>query len=236
MEPVFEKCYTIAAGCVDAAGICRPDALLQLLQDVAGEHAERIGTGREVMLSNHNCVWMLVRTWYQLDKPLMLGQTVRLRTWPSKNDATASERYFDMKVDGEPVGQALQMWVLVDIDQRRIARIRNFPEIQAMPLTEKPISLRLRHLVSPELHDAGFYTVSDEDMDINGHMNNARYLRCAMQPLGDGFVSQLQINYERECRAGQTLCLQTATWNGSDFVHGCFSDGSISFEAQIWKK
>lgn len=236
MEPVLEKHYTLTADLVDAAGICRPDALLQLLQDIAGEHAERIGTGRQIMLDNHNCVWMLVRTWYQLDIPLLLGQTVGLRTWPSKNDATVSERYFEIEVDGTSAGRALQMWVLVDIDRRRIARIRNFAEIQAMPLTEKPISLRLRHLVPPELHDAGTYRVTNEDMDVNGHMNNARYLRCAMQPLGDGFVSQLQINYERECRAGQTLCLQMASLDGANFVYGRFEDGSVSFEAQIWKK
>lgn len=236
MEPILEKTYVLTADYTNGAGICRPDALLQLLQDVAGEHAQRIGTGRDVMLRNHNCVWMLVRTWYELNVPVTQGQTITIQTWPCKNDATVSERYFSISADGKPVGQALQMWVLVDVDRRRIARIRDFAEIQAMPVTEKPIALRLRHLVPPELHDAGTYTVGSEDMDINGHMNNARYLCCAMQPLPDGFVSQLQINYERECRAGQTLRLQTAAQDGSNYVYGLLEDGSVSFEAQIWLK
>ena len=235
MEPILQRTYILDGSQATADGFCRPEALLQRMQEATTQHSDAIGIGRDVMLQEHNGIWMLARCWYQLTQPLVPGMAITLQTWPCKNTATSSERYFAFYADGKRIGQALQMWVLADIDKRRICRIDQFAEICAMPLTEKPISLRLRRLPRPMLQDAGAYTIVPADIDENGHMNNVRYLRCAMQPFADTFVWQLQINYEHECRVGQTLHLQSAVQDDTNLIFGLLEDGSVSFELQIWQ-
>lgn len=230
---MLERTFPITQLHTDAFGICRADALMELMQEVAGEHSELLGIDRSVMVERHNCVWMLVRSFYTLERDLLLGQNLTICTFPCHNDATSSERYFAFSVDGEQVGWALQLWVLVDQDQRKIAVMRKFPEIQAMQMEQKPVDFRLRHFPLPQMENACTYTVGEADIDINGHMNNARYLRPALQPLACSHARSVQIHYNKECLCGQTLQLQMGQQDGESYTVGLLEDGTSCFEAKI---
>lgn len=233
MEAILQKETLLTAAQTTADGVCRPDAVMALLQDAAVEHAEILGVGRAPILARHNCVWMLVRSWYRLSRPLRAGECIKVQTWAYPTDRLTSEREFALFCGEEPVGSAMQVWALVDVEQRKLVRMQNFPEIQAMAVRQAPVPVKLRRLPLPELQPAGVCVVQPEDIDVNGHMNNVAYLHYVMLPLGQGFVRELQINYDRECRAGETLRLQTGAADGWRYVLGVNQAGQTSFEARV---
>ena len=216
-----------------ADGTCRPDAILQMLQGVAGTHATQIGIGSERMLAGHNSLWMLARSWFRFDKPLLAGQTVTLETWPLPPDGLSSNRAFRFLHNGELLGEAFQVWLLVDATRRKILRSRDFPELQALEYCDRPAPIRLRKLHLPELQEVGECRVTQMDIDANGHMNNTRYLIYVMQVLGPRFVRELQINYDRECMAGDVLTLCRGHADGVEFVSGCNCEHAQSFETML---
>ena len=233
MQTVLQNEYTLTQAQMFACGVCRPDAVMTLLQDAAVAHANALGVGRACMREHRNCVWMLVRSRYCLRRPLRAGDSVRVDTWAYRTDGLTNDRDFALYCGGEQVGEASQVWALVDGQRRKIVRIRDFPEIQAMSVVDSDVPVKLRRLVMPALQPAGEYLVAQEDTDINGHMNNAAYLKCVMLPLGAGVGDELQINYERECRAGDRLPLPAAETNGWQYVRGVNDDQQTSFEARV---
>lgn len=234
MKALTTKTYSLTAAEAFSDGTCRPDALLELMQDAAGYHASILGIGMDVMYSKHNCLWMLVRNWFRLDRPLMAGDTLTVETWPMKPDGLSSNRAFRFYANGQPIGEAFQVWVLVDVVKRRISRIKDFPEFAALDYVESEAPVNLRRLRLPaNMAVAGSCQVAERDIDANGHMNNTRYLVYVMQLLGEKFVQELHINYDRECLAGEKLELLLGQDENGTYVTGRKEDHAQSFEVLL---
>lgn len=234
MKAVTTRAYPVPAADCFADGICRPDSLLNYLQDIAGFHAEVLGFGYPVMYDRYNVLWMLIRNWYRLERPIRAGELLTVETWPMPPEGMSTSRGFFLFVDGEKVGEAYQVWALVDAEKRCICRIRNFPELQEPDYCDRAPLAKLRRLALPDgLESAGACTVSHADIDSNGHMNNARYMAYVMQALGSGFVQELQINYDRECLAGEKLTLLIGRSDERTFVVGRKEDHAQSFEVML---
>ena len=233
MELIQRDTFKVTGAETAPNGSCRPGALLHFLEDAAQRHATALGVGRQLLLTRRNCVWMLVRSWYRLLRPIVAGESLTVETWPCGTDGLLSNRAFSLLVGEEAVGQAAQAWVTVDIDRRQLVLARDVSEIRDLRVPERPMPIRLRKLRLPAVEDALSVTVQAADMDLNGHLNNARYMNYAMLPLPDAFVQELQINYDRECTAGDKLMLQTACGDSVRYVRGVREDGLTSFEARF---
>lgn len=90
----------------------------------------------------------------------------------------------------------------------------------------------------PELSFKMERTVRYSDTDVNGHMNNTRYADVACDALGleqmdHVYPSQMQINFLRECRAGQTLTMLGTWQQDRAFARGLAADGKPSFDVSI---
>jgi acyl-ACP thioesterase len=78
------------------------------------------------------------------------------------------------------------------------------------------------------------------DTDVNGHVNNTRYADFAcdvaemdkLQP--DAFLSEMQIGYLAECRAGEVLAIQRGEQGDGTFVRGVDESGKARFEAALF--
>ena len=75
------------------------------------------------------------------------------------------------------------------------------------------------------------------DTDINGHVNNTRYADFVCDALRleglprSRFLSELQIGYTAESRAGDVLTLEVGEQGGQHFVKGVDEAGKTHFEA-----
>lgn len=219
--------------CFDA---CRPSAVLSYLQDAAGAAAEDFGASNPEMLEKYRHFWMVARVKVTLERPLRLHDPLEILTWHRGGDGPISFRDSDLTVCGEPVGQALSAWVLADLETHALARMSAFPEMQDTDGGSRNRTTRLHALRVPDdLPVAARRTLYYSDLDANGHVNNARYadLLCdalALHTAPQGaFVTEFQLNYLRECRAGETLLLK-AGWQGdTGLVSGEDGQGEVRF-------
>ena len=78
-----------------------------------------------------------------------------------------------------------------------------------------------------------------QDTDVNGHVNNVRYVdflcdALHMERLGPSrFVSSLQVGYLAECVAGETIELYTGQAGGLWYVHGADQAGKSRFDGAV---
>ena len=234
---IFEKTYRVGAGETDPSGYCRPSALQSFLQDTATIHAEILGVSRDALLARDGLLWVMVRSWFDLSRPLRSGEAVTVRTWHRGARGAQLYRDFDIEADGKPVCEAVTSWVLVDWETRRIARPSAIAELDGSK-AKNPKAVRLDKLPrSDNLTWADQRRAVYSDLDINNHVNNVRYtdficdaLRLENRP--HVWLTSLQVGFTAQVTAGETLHLYTGRLvDGRFFVIGRDSDEHVRFEA-----
>ncbi len=237
MKEIYEKTYPITSSEVDVYGNCRPSALLSFFQDLGDAHSVHSGTDRSYLMKEYNAFWMLVRVWYRLERPLKCGEQLTIRTWQRGAGGLIVYRDYDLLVGGVPVGEAVSAWVVADFDSRKMLRPGRVQRIADAPVPDCVKERQLKLLRTPKgLKHAYTKTVRYSDLDVNGHMNNTRYADVMMdaleiEELQGRFVSELQINYSMECRAGQTMEIFRASDGASCYIDGRDQEGARRFES-----
>lgn len=236
----YEKTYTIDTRDLDRFDVCRASALLGYLQDAAGLAAGEFGATNPQMIEKHRHCWMVARTCYRLERPLRWGDALTVKTWHRGGDKPLMHRDFDLMANGEKIGEALSIWVLVSLDTHSMARPNSFPEF---PGTDGGALIRGTKL--PRLHLpqdmalAGTRALHYSDTDANGHVNNTRYGDYLCDAVGletappGTFVRELQLSYSKECHAGETLRLFTGEQEGKKYVQGAGADGEVRFQGYL---
>lgn len=226
---------------VDGRSRCRPSALLGYLQEAATLAAESRGFGREVLMTNYGAFWMLARLWYRLDRPLRWGEELTIHTWHRGGRGASMYRDFNLYVDGVRIGEAVSVWVLVRLEDRKMLRLSQIPELEDTGGGVRNKDIQLSKLRVPEhMELAERRLMHYSDTDINGHVNNNRYADFACDAIRadllgeDVFVASMQLGYTAECRPGEVINLLAAREEGGCFVHGIDETGKSRFDVQIF--
>ncbi len=219
---------------------CRPSALLGYLQEAATMASLDFHASGPEILRKYNCLWMVTRIWVETDSPLRWNDAFTIRTWHRGAAGASTIRDFDLLKDGSPIGQAVSTWVMVEADSRKLFRMKGLEEFQNSDGGELCKDIKPRRIPMPESFD----TFEERPMrysetDINGHINNIHYADFACDALhlekhGEGrAVRQFQIDYVGECRAGETIGIDSAVRDKQLFALGRGQDGSPRFEFEM---
>ena len=130
----------------------RPSMIYQILHDMeetAALHTSELGIPRPVMVERHGVVWMIVRAWMQFDAQPDPALPLTIRTWHRGMAGSMIFRDFDLIQNGERIGQAVQTWVLVDLESRTLCRMSKIPELRDSPRPETVKDVRPRKLTPP---------------------------------------------------------------------------------------
>lgn len=234
----YRKTFLISSTDTDAAYECRPSALFVYLQRAITEHSQAVGTSRDDMLEKYNCYWMVLRIWVRLKRPIIWGESLTVEVTVRKPVGTRVYRDCDLYIGNEHIGEATTMWVLANRMTKRPILLESLPELPEADIkTAKSITLsRITFPEHMELHDQRKLYYSDTD--INGHINNTRYVDLACdaaeldkRPHGV-FMQEILISYVNECFAGEELKLYRGKENGQLFIHGVGGD-SDRFDCAI---
>ena len=240
MHEYYERNFTVRSSDADARGLCRPSALLCFLQDMATEHAAILDIERDYLVKEYHAAWLLVRSWFRLDRPLRQDETVTIRTWHRGAGGLIIYRDFDLTVDGVPVGEAVTAWVVADLTTRKMLRPKSIEHIALSPVPETVKDRQLRLIRTPQGRQAVYTkTVRYSDLDVNGHMNNTRYADVALDALSPAelegrFIGEMQINYSLECRLGDRLLVSRYLEENTCYIDGCGEDDTRRFEAMVY--
>jgi medium-chain acyl-[acyl-carrier-protein] hydrolase len=191
-------------------------AAFNYCQEAAADHARELGCGAE-QLRESGMAWVLSRMSLALDeRPGWMGRVV-VRTWPRGWDRLFAIRGFQLLTpEGRVIGSGRSAWLLLRMDslrpQRPSALGAPVPENLELPILEDGARAieRRTDTGAPMAFRAGY-----TDIDYNGHVNNARYIRwiqdaLPMDALLRADALRLDINYLAETRQGDVALVSYA--------------------------
>lgn len=222
----FTLSEKISSRDVDGFARCRPSALLCHLQEAATLAAEHGNFGRSLVYDQYGAFWMLARMWYRLERPLMMGEDLRIETWHRGGKGATMYRDYNLFIGDTWVGEGVAAWVLASLDNHKLLRLSSIPELANTDGGEKNKTITLSKLRIPEtLTYIESRPMRYSDTDINGHVNNTRYADFVCDVLqaqclqADMFLQEMQLGYLAECKPGDVLRLSTAFEQDAYFVH-----------------
>ena len=135
-------------------------------------------------------------------------------------DALARDRFEPVHItaqDGTPLAAAGALWVMLDTKQRRIVSPQKvdlgFPDNSDLPA---PVALPTRlPALRGETPQVFNRTPQYSDFDVNGHVNNTKYIAWLCDALGfdalrGAYIGDLVAGYEKEIRGHDALRLTLA--------------------------
>jgi acyl-ACP thioesterase len=168
---------------------------------------------------------------------------VVVETWPKGVSRLFALRDFVVRTAaGTDAVRATSAWLTLDVESKRPRRPQEIMRQEVMlegehAIAEMPGKLRL----PAELEVADTRTARYSDLDVNRHVNNARYvdwLFDALPPAEDALTpfSELTVQFTGESRYGQRLEVRTAPVDSEERVYASIvsrDDGESVFEAAI---
>ncbi len=162
--------------------------VINYLQDVAILHSEDKMVGVDY-LADEEMGWVVTNYTMNIRRFPKLGEEITVRTYPHSMRACVALRSFEMLDEkGERFAEAISTWALMNIKDFKPVKISEeiiaayqpmiCPEFSPEPVKARP---------QGEEERVGHFTVSEAEIDTNGHMNNGAYARIAEKFLPDGF-------------------------------------------------
>ncbi|MBQ9000699.1 MAG: hypothetical protein IJ087_02455 [Eggerthellaceae bacterium] len=222
----------------DRYGRMRPESILDLFQDVATLQADDMGIGHGDMLK-HGVFWAVVRMKYEVLREPVRFQVVTARTWPHTMKTFSFMRDFELRDEsGDLLVKASSEWVLMDLETRRFTNVKSIYDGPTDFVADRSFDGKIRKVPDFEEDNYPPFEVvpAYSDIDLNGHVNNARYTNFvvdALNPGEEGSVKTLQIDYRHEALPGEPLVVHTRIEDDRALLKGVRSDGNSAFACAI---
>lgn len=214
----YSETFTVRATECDKFRRMRLDALFISMQEVGEQHAIRLGVGYEAMLAR-GLFFALTRVHVHVSRAPRQGERVIHTTWPGTCSRFFCPRYHVFTLeDGTPLLTAGALWVILDARSRSIVSPMKldlgFPDTSDLPA---PITLphRLPSMQLSEEPRLMSRTPVYSEFDVNGHINNTKYIAWLCDTLGSDilngqYIGDLVAGYEKEIREEAPLQLSLA--------------------------
>ena len=213
----------------------RLSVLFRMFQDLSVIHASALGVGRDRTFER-GILWIVSKIKLEINRLPLYGEDVVLTTWPGEPSKVLLPRYYQLEgVEGELLARASSLWALINGDKRTPV----IPKNEGIHLTGHISGNELSLPLGLRMTDTGNYitestvrTVLYSETDMNGHMNNSKYLDWTDDCLGDEFhrhqvLNALQINFINEATLGMNVILEKNISSNEIYVKGSHSDKSI---------
>lgn len=225
----YSESFKVHSYEVDATNRATLSAICQYFQEVASNHAENLGFGRSLVEKQRT--WMLSRLLVRMQRMPLVGENLVLKTWPSGTDRLLFLRDFEMFSEtGELLAKGVSSWAFMNLATRRLIPpsakefAYEFSETEERALPENPGK------VSP--FDLGkkdrFFKVRYNDLDMNKHVNNIKYIEWILEGLQPEFRQthlpfELSMNFLAEAFYDHEVSIYSSR-DGQSILH-CVQNG-----------
>lgn len=216
-------------------------SLLAVALQISGEQSTRLGRSDVWIAEKFNYFWAIIEYELEMIRLPRFNEEITIETEASSYNNFFCYRHFWFR---DSAGQLLieiqTTWVLMDRDSRKIERVLD--EIVAPYQSDKISKILKPHKFVKrtdfEKISEFSYPVRFSDLDMNGHVNNAKYYDWAADTLDFDFRKQfapakVYIKYNHEVRYGTDITVLTALSN--QVSHHDINDASAQIEI-LWKK
>ncbi len=208
------------------------------LLNAAGCHANERGFGIQ-KLNKQNHTWVLSRLALELNERPKCGDTLRIYTWIESIMRSFTQRNFRFETgDGNIIGYARSIWAMIDTETRHPVSltgqgIENYLHQMDCPI-ERPGKIPV-----PEQTSLSSFVVAYSDLDINKHMNSAKYVEHVIDTLPIEVMEKtspfrFEIEYIEECFWHEEIAIEKAEISESEYsITLKKSDGSIACKSRL---
>lgn len=214
MQKTYSESFLVRGGDCDKFRRMRLDALFFAMQEGGEHHAKTLGVGYESMQSR-GLFFVLSRIHVKIARMPRCGETVVHTTWPGEANKFFCPRYHTFTLeDGTLLASAGALWVMLDTAQRRIVSPKKtdlgFPDNSDLTA---PVDLPMRVPRPGENPIAAVRTPVFSEFDLNGHVNNTKYIAWLCDTLGserlsNAYIHDLTVSYEKEIRVEEPFLLE----------------------------
>ena len=217
-----------------------PDVILLSLQ-VSGMQSIELGVSDKAILEDYNLVWIITDYDIEVVRLPRFAEEITIETEAlSYNRLFCYRRFTIYDEAGQEIIRMLATFVLMDRDSRKVHAVE--PGIVApyqsdfdKKLIRGPKYANLEEPISKDYH-VRFY-----DLDMNGHVNNSKYLDWIFEVMGADFLThyipkKINLKYVKEVRPGGVIT-SAVERTGLESKHEITSDGATNAQAIItWQE
>ncbi len=245
----FEKEYRIHVYETGPDGKLNMSSLFNYMQDIASEHAIRLGFGRDDLMKN-NHIWVLSRMYAVITDLPVWNETILVKTWPNGIDRLFALRNYELSLsDGRHVASATSSWLILDRITKKIIR----PDSILSQYNFNPQSgfSKIRYASKLEFESTEgnltpVFRIKVSDLDLNLHTNNVKYLNWVSDSYDLDFMmnnapQSIEINYLAESKFDEEIVI--CKWENSEninifnhSIHNTFDKKELCRIKIDWKK
>ena len=237
---IYEGQFTIRTYEIDPSKKSTVAALINLMQEAAMQNVINLKYSVWDM-EELNISWVLMRKNLKILRLPLLGETIRIKTYPAGSDKIFTYRdYHVYSKDNKLIAQSASTWLLMNTIERKIAKIPKNIRLKG----EYDVSNCLKHAKNklPSINRVDFqknFIVNWHDLDFNEHLSNIRYMQWIFETVdyyieNKGKLEELDIVYKLECRWKDTVQVNTQKINNHLYLHKLLrlSDNALIAQAQ----
>lgn len=216
----------------DRNGHLKPAEVFRLFMEIAGDDFGERGLSHKYMM-DRGYYFILTRAYVHFSADIPDTAHITLRTWPYKTRSLQVFRGYEMRDKaGALVASGSGVFMIIGPEGKPI-RMSDFPFLSwedAFCDAAAEYESKGRIRAKSDLAELGTLRASFNDLDRNGHVNNARYLAyaqdCLPIELQNRAITDAVIVYDAETREGADLHVRCDA--------SALADGRLQPDGQGW--
>lgn len=220
----FRERFVVRFSEVGNRGTVSLETLSSLLQEAATDHVIAMDYGFAPGKSLEGNITVITRMHIEVDRYPAWRDLVEIDTWFQREGKNAVRRDWtvrDVKT-GENVAFATSTWVLMNTHTRRLAKLTEENWLELEPHLRHPARWALsedrRNASTTKITKLGDNATfkksgmiaSEEDTDMNQHVNNIRYMSWMLQSVPEEVkdayeISKITLEYRQEASRGEPV-------------------------------
>lgn len=226
-------------------GRLRLDVLADWLQDVGAEHAAGLGLSTDVVLAK-GVTWMLRRLTLQVHAMPSMGEDVDVETWPAGRDRMYFHRDFRLTgAESALLVAGNARWGIFDVQTHRASAVPDWMADKVLIDPTRAADFSTGPV--PPLGDAAAVGRAVpprwSDLDLNGHVNNARLVGWVLEALPRDVVASrrlvsVDVAFRMECRLDDSVMSRAAIVGDGVYRHALVNTDSgkdIARAETVWR-
>lgn len=221
---------------LDYNGVARASALMRFMQESANSQCLHMGPSLESLRDEKGLAFLLSRFSAGFYATVYPYDNLSSETWGVESRGFSFHRCYRLWRGDSVVAEAVAIWALVDIQNRRPVRVSEYtPGFDYEEMLTLDTPSRIVFPPALPLRLVGEHTVSYGETDQNMHMNNTRYsdMLCDAVDMKGQRIYRMSFNFLNEARLGETVNIYSAHQAENDYFRTMRTDGKVNVEAQI---
>lgn len=217
---MFSQDYLIQSSQVDCFQKLKLSSLFTMFQDLSVSATEAINCGKSETL-DRGYLWVVTKINLHVIRYPRYLEHVTFETFPNDMIHFIYPRsYICRDGKGKVLFTMKAFWILMNAKTRRIALpAETHLGVPGESDSQEVIDL-LKELPSLEVKEKGSRKVQFSDVDLNGHLNNERYIEFMIDLEKKDFyahheICDMEIEYKKEVKEEENILFSTSTTNPS---------------------